>query len=248
MVIDLSKFMRAKNRIAKIGIEMEGGWITRPDLTKIHADGSVNVGSGDYIHPLPYGMPRPSVQYTGEVSSAPMDVKLDHWREWMLSCHPVFINKSCGLHVHMSFNVGSRYVTLMHKNYQDTLLEAITRWAEKEMIPSSHPLWSRLRGRNQYCTLDFWPDLQAIKADKGYGSSGTPGSRYTAVNYPAKLHGTIEVRVLPMFMPELSVKAVEVILETTNAYLLAVKPQQKNVTTGWKLRYSTINEVYRTCV
>ena len=121
-------------------------------------------------------------------------------KSWLTSCYPQEVNNTCGFHLHLGFDREKReryYQWLMHPDYQDTLVAALEAWADAEQLPPDHPLRPRLRGENHYCENQFWADAQAGVTRKNYSHGGK--HRYTIVNYCYGQHGTIEIRVLPMF-------------------------------------------------
>jgi len=76
--------------------------------------------------------------------------------------------------------------------------------------------YSRLRGENSYCRTEEDWEQQSRWALKGEESE-----RYRAVNFASlNKHGTIEIRVLPMFSSaKLAVGAVSTVLTATDNYL-----------------------------
>lgn len=214
-----------KNRIYRVGIEMEGGWLSIPDggKAKIGHDGSV------FRAGCPPGWPR--LAATGEIASAPIEPALA--ASWMRKYHPSHIDESCGLHIHMGFKSALHYSRLMVPEYPATVLSYLQKWAKDEGVASSHCIWDRLAGKNKFCQDKFWPDLQAIKAGKEHNveqEGKKKGNRYTVVNYCWGLgFETLEIRVLPMFEdPGLSVRAIKKCIDVTNAFLGATaKKEQK---------------------
>jgi hypothetical protein len=212
---------KARNRIHRLGIELEGGWVGVPPAPVEH-DGSVDV----------YDVAGRRL-VTGEIVSKPMQVT--EWEEWVRAHYPTHCNATCGMHVHMSFRNALTYQRLMTPEYMDTLLAHLTIWARKT-LPRNHYIFPRLKGENRYCLKDFMADQQARARNKAQ-------SRYTVVNYCHSLHETVEVRVLPMFEdvqrpgpvidPEtdtypnvttkgidLACSAIQTLLDITNAFLL----------------------------
>lgn len=208
--IDLAAFDgKVKNRIAKVGVELEGGWDIVPAGVSLIGDGSVDISANHRGElPTPTGLDPVSIP------------------SWMLKHYPHHVNKSCGLHVHMSFNYARHYMALMEPEYPKTMQEYLKRWATAEGFPANHHFWKRLALQNQFCGKGFYPDLQAAQRRKSYTHEGA--SRYTFINYPYGLHETVEVRGLPMMdTPEQGVRAVMRVIEITNAFLAAVaKPRR----------------------
>lgn len=196
-----------KNRIRKVGVELEGGWDEKPTGGELIRDGSVQV----------------LAQYGGELPSKPMEVS--EIGEWMIANYPTVVNKSCGLHVHMSFGTTrlgkARYQCLMDPQFSPIMVQLIGKWAKRVALLADDPLWERLKGKNCYCSPQFCADAQAKQAKKSYSHGGT-ATRYTMVNYCYGLHGTVECRLLGMLpTSELAVSAVHAVLSITNAFLVA---------------------------
>lgn len=193
-----------KEHIDLVGVELEGGWNHEPE--HFHEDRSVS-NLGGY-------------NYHGESNSDPLKPELIEG--WILRNYPDEANASCGLHVHVSFTSKLKYMRLMDKKFQTYFLNALRIWGETENIKkeigrAGHkvraPFWARLEGNNTYCATDgINSDLQAIMTSKGR-------CRYKALNFCYSLHGTLEIRVLPVFkQKELAVKAVKEVLRIINAY------------------------------
>lgn len=159
--------------IAKMGIEIEGCWHEEP-RNRVH-DGSVK---------NPGGLP-----YCGESVSPPY-AKFTQLTRYLQDNHPDRVDTSCGLHVHFSFTRLEYYSRLMDAGFKDHFYKFMAAWA-KTAKPGE---WfnNRLRGGNQYCLRDWYPDKQAPV-------SGKNSHRYAAWNFCYRLHGTAECRLLPCF-------------------------------------------------
>lgn len=207
-----------KNRIGAVGIELEGGWLKAPKTGHIVRDGSVT------------GMDNYGLYGVGEVALGPMEVcEID---SSVRSAMPSHVNETCGLHIHMSFRLLQHYINLMHVDFQDTMIEYLKRWGETNKIPKSHTFWSRLRGESDYCQLKFWPDAQVSQTKKNYHRD-YEGHRYTAINFCYGQHGTLEVRVLPMFnTPELCVSALNMVCDITNGCLAKLSKHRPRTVDG----------------
>lgn len=245
----------AKNRIYRVGVELEGGWNKVPEGCTVIRDGSVNIPQKPNHNEAVYnqmlelsrqidraetlaqsGVLRTQYrtleqQYTkgnlqiGEVPSEPMEVTTVPI--WMKKYYPQVVNASCGMHVHMSFIRSFHYARLMQPEFTPTIIEHITQWAKEEGLEKDHCLWSRLRGESEFCQPLFAPDLQAKRTKKEY-ERHAPGHRYTMVNYGYGTHGTMECRLLPMMAtPEQGIRAVQRILDITNACLIQRSREEK---------------------
>lgn len=224
---------KIKKRIARVGIELEGGWNKAPEGCKVDHDGSVvihipatcleDIYTAAQIKQakvngtlLDYRGHNKNI-LTGEIPSMPLTV--ENFPTWMQKYYPHFVNDTCGLHVHMSFENALYYQKLMTPAYTKVIVEHLTTWAKQEGIEKAHPIWYRLSGKSRYCQHKFFGDEQVRKTSKDYNRDA-PGNRYTMVNYCFNLHNTLEVRLLPMFDGvEQAIRAVNAILNVTNACL-----------------------------
>jgi hypothetical protein len=238
---DIGKLLHnCRQRVHRVGIELEGGWGNNlPPGTRVIRDGSVDVKG--YVAPkLPveilsaldrgislteaqqkvvseYGAL--TIMHIGEIPSAILTIpQMD---AWVKTHFPIFVNKSCGLHIHMSFKDMLTYMRLMTPAYQDAMVEYLRRWGVKEGLPTTHHLFSRLRGESRYCKLNYFAQEQARIEGKNYNHDAAI-NRYTAINYSFGTHGTVECRLLPMFpTAEQSLRALKEVLAITNAFLVA---------------------------
>lgn len=247
---DLTKYLgRSKNRIYRVGVELEGGWKKLPEGVEPIHDGSVMIQQGPpQVDPrtgreIPPRERPTNIRFkVGELPSDIMEVgnnKLDMTKvgAWIRQFYPSKVNASCGLHTHMSFKHAGHYQLLMIPEYQATVIEYLGRWAKEKGLKPDHPIWPRLRGENKYCRLDYFADSQAAMTTKVYNRE-RPGNRYTAINYSFNQHGTIECRVLPMMEDaETAVSAVEEILRITNACLASQRKKEEKLIAGIPLEF-----------
>lgn len=227
-----------KDRINRIGVELEGGWEKVPDGVLLTHDGSVMVPAP--LRPNVQGqvmLPRvdargrvigqqamvanvPATFKTGELPSDPMT--REKVPKWMQAMYPSHVNHTCGLHVHMSFYSAKHYKQLMVEGYPKTIVAYMKQWAQKEELADNHPIWERLKGANRYCQHKFYADMQAQARNKNHGQN-EPGHRYTVINYCWSLEdrNTLECRLLPMMDTAVQgISAVQRVLDITNAFLL----------------------------
>lgn len=207
------------NMVEKVGVELEGLWKKVPDGVKLEGDASVFRGN------------RPPGYQAGEIPIGPVDVAI--LPKFLKKYYPSKIDATCGMHVHMSFKTGWRYRALMEPDFQDTIIEYLTRWAKDEGFPESHHIWPRLRGENEYCQYKFWPDEQA-QSPKDYDHH-RKGHRYTIINYCGR-YNTIECRVLPMMdTVEQAARAIKRVINITNGSLLILGKRRGDVKVSGRL-------------
>lgn len=240
-VLNIDKVLgKIRNRVDKVGLEVEGGWTRQlPPPDRMTHDGSVfdRGRAGQRQKVLPAGMPAEG--FAGEAVSPPLEPS--GFPRWLRRCHPMWVDDTCALHVHMSFKNVKYYEILCSSiDYNDTLLHYIKTWALAEeaavpgTFPELHHLWSRLEGRNRFAMSKFWPERQIANLHKPLNRDAVrddeAGHRYTVVNYCFGVHKTLEVRVLPMMrQADLSVRAVRRVIDITNACLVVMATKLKPV-------------------
>lgn len=207
--INVALAKKPRNRIARIGVELEGGWKEIPDDIALQADTSVFKGN------IPPGL------QCGELALGPMQRVVV--AKMVNKYYPNKVDATCGLHVHMGFETIYQYMLLADSPaYQDTVVEYLGRWGKEEGLKDSHPLWSRLRGESVYCQKKFWPQEQMNMTRKDHDQKRV-GHRYTMIHYCWGRYRTVECRLLPMMdTPEQANSVIKRLLDITNAYLLTV--------------------------
>lgn len=244
--VDLTKYFgRARNRIKLVGYEVEGGWVNLPPgKNRVNHDGSVFRERDGAPH-YPVDGVEFDEHHRGEIATDP-PIEIAYITPWILANHPSHVDKTCGLHVHMSFSDRHYQMLMDSEEYQETLLHYLGEWGRENQIPQDHCLWSRLRGESEYCQKVWWPELQVQrKGDKGHNRQAK-GHRYTILHFGRHLHGTVECRVLPMFKdPKLSASAAYRVLEITNAYLLYRKKKEKPAVVNLSLKEDVYERVTR---
>jgi len=194
--------MTTLRNVKKFGIELEGGWDTAPRDHRLYkGDSSVRV---------------PGSWRVGEIVS-PILTTWQEGSDFLLVNYPDHTGASCGLHVHMSFadSLGAENayrVALLADNvaFQTGLLGRLSEVA-KSLKVTSKAFWERLNGENSYCRPE-WSERNVRSQD-----------RYRAVNFCSyNRHGTVEIRVLPMFSKrQISARMVREVLTFTDSYLEA---------------------------
>jgi hypothetical protein len=231
-----------KNRIKLVGIELEGGWSEALKTEYIVRDGSLNFDElvlkyQKELAAMPDNAPPEErkklklmvPKYIGEVVSKPMATS--EIGPWLQTVWPKFVNKTCGLHVHMSFHYKLNYQRLMTPDYTTAIVAGLLEWAKKEDLPRKHPIWERLEKKDhKHCAHVYLGDAQVKQKTKDWNSRGKEHSRYTAINYCAGQHGTVECRLLPMFDdPEQGLRAINEVLVITNRFLRDTAKKEKRL-------------------
>jgi hypothetical protein len=230
LYLNLDDFLDTpKNRVSRIGVELEGGWNVLPKGVNLDGDGSVFKGrrvAGIQYGELPFGPVMPA--------AVPKFIK---------KYYPQHIDKTCGMHIHMSFKNLLRYSWLMAQEYQETLIHYLSKWANKEGFPRDHYIWERLAGKNTFCQKKFWPDEQVKNSKKEFDQT-KDGHRYTIVHYCGRLR-TIEVRALPMMAtPEQAIRATQMVIDITNASLVALCGKEERVVNKLELPNGWVYEQF----
>ena len=160
------------NFLNKIGIELEGGWQSLP-ADRLKGDGSV--GSGTDL--------QSRARILGEVASAPL--RESEIGSFLERNYPAVVDKSCGMHVHVSTRTLLAYAVLMDRSTQDAIVADLKAWSET--APGVPSYWAeRFLPGFYYCDVaKYRPETQVL---------GT--GRYAAVNCCYAAHGTVEFRVV----------------------------------------------------
>lgn len=174
------------------------------DKTQIKSDPSVRFPSATGLAAI------------GEVAS-PALIRPALWT-WVRDHYPDVTNRTCGIHVHMSFRHELDYQRLMNKAYHDHMLLGLHRWGLAQKLPKDHVFWPRIRGCNLFAQDVFHGDLAAMH--RGGASGDYHDNRYGIVNFCHTLHKTLEIRVLPTFSDKkLAIRAIRRILNLTEEFL-----------------------------
>lgn len=189
--------------INAIGVELEGGWRDYPcECHEVKGDGSVSVSGAN-------------ARVRGEIPIGPLYSWSD--AESAIRQHyPNVTNRTCGLHVHLSFPTPGHYSALMSPRFEPYLVKRLAAYGRKKNFTQAGQFFARLRGENTYCSLRYSEKRAMSQATATYKG----GDRYALLNYCHGLHGTIECRVLPAFMrPSAAVNAIRFLCDSFNRYL-----------------------------
>ncbi len=200
------------------------------------ANGMITIGfdprTGQAITTNPVQPRRQYPQHSGEiVLRKPLPPGSAELTEWVKRCYPTYVNATCGLHVHMSFFNRLNYQRLMTPAYTEQMVDGLKRWARAENLDPEHPLWPRINDPNhRHCAHLYLGDGQVKVNRKDYNSRGTDHSRYTAINYCDKQHGTVECRLLSMFADaDQALRAIGAVVDTTNRFLSKFREREVRV-------------------
>lgn len=186
--------------IALAGIELEGGWTSRPRGLK--GDGSVRVAA----------------PVIGEVSPPP--AKPTAVPAIIKRYYPEYANQTCGFHIHISTKRADEYTTLMTGEYNLYFLEKMDRWGH-EQTEDMREFFRRLEGRNTYCKKNYKPLDQC-------DAIGSNPDRYCQLNFCYARHGTLECRLFPMFLnSDTAVSAYKRFITITDDFIIGnIKKEQ----------------------
>jgi hypothetical protein len=198
-----------------VGVELEGGWRVLPPGVALEHDGSVfrdRAPAGFRIGEIPVGPIQPGAL-----------------PRLLQKYYPQKVDRTCGMHVHMSFETVWQYSLLMDQAYQDTVIEYLTRWAKSEgTFAPAHHIWERLQGQSVFCQKKFWPDKQVQSLRKDHDQE-REGHRYTIIHFCGR-QMTVECRVLPMMDTcDQAVRAIRRLIDITNACLLVLGRKKEEV-------------------
>ena len=126
----------------------------------------------------------------------------------------------------MSFKNALTYQRVMRPDFPATMLCYLQEWGLNVGLNATSPFWERLAGRSRFCQAIYSATEQANHAGKDYDRQRA-GHRYTVVNYSFTNHGTVEVRVLPMFPDvDTGIAAVQQVMKITNAFLVSTAEKE----------------------
>jgi len=196
-----------EQRVAEVGAEIEGGWNGEEAPEGMYGDVSVKC-AGDHI---------------GEIASRG---SLEEMLEWVGDNYPDEMDRSCGIHVHVSFTNRLAYMQLMSRTfYYKWFLPRVEKWAEELNINKGSAFYVRFEGKKGVEHAKF--SMKGFHAEKQSKMLGKDGLRYYHLNYCYKLHTTIECRLFPTFQKkELAVKAIEFYVNLCNEFLAQCKPEK----------------------
>lgn len=163
----------------------------------------------------------------GEIVSDPLNP--DEVANWIQTNYPDNMNKTCGIHTHISFNDELSYMMIMKKDFYDKFVENLKSFAEKIGIPnkSESEFYRRLGNNEYYCVNRFKPH------DQVHVFPTYEGDRYCFINYGYQTQRkTIEIRVLPCFNDrKYAILCVDEFVRFINDYLSKQKdPEVKEFT------------------
>jgi hypothetical protein len=128
--------------------------------------------------------------------------------------YPDYVNKSCGLHVHVSFKSMNDYSKVISPAFVEWFRNNMKVWGREVGITNAH-YYSRLDGCNDFCRLieDDNHILRQLRARH------KENYRYGIWNFCFSIRGTAECRVLPMFKDRaIACKAVKQVLALTEQW------------------------------
>lgn len=271
--LDVDHYLgHSKNRIYRVGIELEGGWEKLPAGVNLTHDGSVRVRAPANVQADPALAARyvelNGLYQRGGISRVLMTeflrlhdmfggggagglhtgeipsppLELTAYPAWMKAFYPHHVNETCGLHVHLSFENAKLYQLLMTPSYPATIVRYVNSWATRENLPPEHCIWGRIKGKSEYCQHMFYADLQARRTEKDHDRQ-RHGNRYTVINYCYGIHNTAECRILPMMATcDLGISAVKNVIDVTNAFLVASAKREERISSKYEVDDDGLHE------
>lgn len=239
---DYALMKAPENRIDKVGPELEGGWTchcdarfmaTRGDMV-VHRDGTVSsdrysYDTGQASNTVTCRCQPSRLRHDGSVGVTADwvgEISPDHGLPlkdvvgWMKTYYPQAINTSCGMHVHISLKDYGDYTRLMTPEFEGFLMDQLAAWGKAYKVPPRHAFWHRLLGLNRYCQRGITDSI----IQRQRSATRRIDDRYYALNFCYGLHGTMEVRVLPMFKDvNTAIRALLAVTRGVNRYLAYVR-------------------------
>lgn len=126
----------------------------------------------------------------GEMVSPPL--MSEECEQWIRNNYPNQTNTTCGSHHHVSFKHMKYYAIVMDREFQEFMLDELEMWGKSVGVRDGSAFYRRLQGDVHWCKNEYSAHEQIHTSDKS-------DCRYRVINYCNKLHGTMEVRVLPAF-------------------------------------------------
>ena len=165
----------------------------------------------------------------GELVSPP--IKPSNVFEYITDNYPEQVNDSCGAHKHMSFHNNRDYCVALHPDLTGHIIKRSVEWGRRLNI-KNRSFWDRVNdnrgGAGSWCKQEYRAYEQLTAREKYHSD------RYTVVNYCYPLHGTLEIRLPPMFKnPELTAKfhnfITGVVCEFVTKHRDSLKPHRKSI-------------------
>lgn len=182
--------------VRRVGLEVEGGWEHPCKDKAIIADVSVKpLTDAERVDPRwrHYG----ELNTPGPPPGHPEKggIPYEEVEKWLRDHHPDAMNVSCGFHVHVSVRDNDAYVATASRRFFDYFITRVTEWGKKQRFSAEHEFWQRLNGtsvNSRFCRKRFAPQDQLFKRKK-------EDDRRTMINWPWRMHKTIECRLFPSF-------------------------------------------------
>lgn len=225
-------------QIQRVGVEYEGGWACACDIHDTRFDASTLREKLGLVVPEDVTIPEchcqpPNFHRDGSVSgvsgnwvgeiSAVGGLPPGEWEEFHRKWYPPFVNLSCGMHVHVSMHP-KIYMSIVTPRLESFLIGELVRWGKAFKIPYTHPFWTRLAGGNHYTKIGITHEI----IQKQLRATGRIEERYYATNYCWTKHGTLEIRVLPMFKQSRTAeRAINAVVRALERFIKLREPSTK---------------------
>lgn len=188
----------------KVGIEIEGRFLDIHEVTRRANRGNLGHNQDSSIQYSPDNEACSPMEFQTEPGS------IRHACQQLIDFYPDETDRSCGMHVHVSFNAAD-VMLLNTPAFFAYFKQRWNEWGTRMNLDPNGQFFRRLNGRNTFCRV--------ITRTVDYQSQ----DRYSQLNFSAwSDHKTLECRLLPMFKrTSLGVAAVQELLAIYEDFLHA---------------------------
>jgi hypothetical protein len=188
---------RAPQAINKIGIEIEGRYHNLRDVRSRAASDGLGGDSDGSLRGSPDSDAQP-----WEFKTVPGSLR-DALTQ-LVNFYPDETDGHCGMHVHLSFHARTAVTLLATPQFYEYFRASWAAWGRANNLNPRGQFFKRLDGHNDYCA----PNRDIMREDGDDNMRCV--DRYTQMNWSSwDRHGTVECRLLPMFIDsKLGVSAV----------------------------------------
>ena len=185
-----------------IGVELEGRWRHLNDVTRSARNAGLTACGDGSVH----GSFSDCEPYEIQTKPANLGSTLQQVAEF----YPDEADRSCGMHVHVSFQYPTDFSCLSSLEFFEYFKNRWEQWGAANNLSPDSEFYRRLRGRNNFCHINTIAPVQLWNID-----------RYHQLNFSAwSEHKTVECRMLPMFRTQqLAISAIKELIDIYETFL-----------------------------